>query len=175
MENELRDIAKRLRTLDRSDIRNWLKRGELLTEARQAIGNESGFLSWCRQLQIGRTTAYDSMAAFRNFGSVPTSGRFSKAAMAVLNKSPEAREDAIDLSKHKPITARIAKSLVAEYNPPAVQKDGLPGRPDPEVFEVPGGFVVIRLAEERTDADLLAMLAHAARQVKERLDLKKAA
>ena len=174
METELSDIAKRLKSLDRSDIKNWLKRGELLTSARNVLGNDAGFANWCREQGIAKTTAYKSMAAFRDFGSVSISGQFSKESMAILSRSPEAREDAIDLAKHKRISAKTARELVAAYLPPASKINSTTGG-TAKTLTVPGGFVIVKAESEITDADILAMLAHAARSVKASLQLNDAA
>ncbi len=173
MDQELNAIEKQLTRLDRSEIKNWLKRGELLSQARATIGTDDGFRVWCKQIKIAKTTAYKCMAAFRNFGTVPTSGQFSKSAMDILAQSAEAREDAIDLSKHKRITARIARELLSDYLEPTVQiasKENLQ-----RVTEVAGGFVIVKSDRPLTDADFLAMLIQATKAAQEAVKLSRAA
>jgi len=173
MDTELTDIAKRLKTLDKTDIRNWLKRGELLSTARTVLGNDAGFIKWCQAQHIAKSTAYKVIAAFRDFGNVPTSGQFSKEAMAILSQSAEAREDAIDLSKHKRITARIARELVNEYLPATESSESTGGAR--YVYNVPGGVVIVKTERPMENGDILGMIATAAREVKDTMVVSKAA
>jgi len=181
MDTQLSGIAKKLRAISRSDIRNWLKRGQLLTEARSLLGQDDAFQNWCRQEGIPRSTAYKAMAAHRDFGSVSTSGQFSKEAMAVLGQSTNAKEDAIDLSRRQRITKRIAKELVADYSDRKDEAETETKSIDDEqettsrIFQVPGGFVIVKSKGAHTSGDLLSMLAHAAREVQKEMPTQRAA
>lgn len=162
MPADLSAIAKRLRTLDRGEIRHWLERGALLTQAREILGTDAGFRRWLRQQHIAKTTAYKAMAAQRDFGSVPTSGHFSKEAMAILAQSADAKADAVELSSTKRITAKLARDLVARYMPPT---------PKPIIANgfqqiIPAGDLVIIVKGKNapTREELVAALLAAARQ-----------
>lgn len=167
METDLPAIAKQIRALDKSDLKNWLRRGELLNQARELIAEDAGFLKWLRSLQTAKSTAYKAMAAWRDFGNVPTSGRFSKEAMAVLAQSPAARAEAIDLSGKNRITAKVAKELVAKYTP-KILADSTPA--EPRMYEriliVDDCAIILKFPTPRTAQELLSLMALGARELK---------
>lgn len=173
METDLPTIAKQLRALDKSDIRNWLKRGELLTQAKALAPNDTAFWKWTQRQGIARRTAFKAIAAWRDFGTVPTSASFSIEAMAVLGASPEAREEAIGLSGSKRVTTRIARELVAKHLPltPAerptlarTQADGYF-----ETFTVDGFTFTVAGPGNPTASDLLGLVANIQRTLRERI------
>lgn len=176
MENDLAGIAKALKTLDRSDIRSWLRRGELLSHAKQLCGTDASFTRFCRDQGYALRTAQKAMAAWRHFGDTPTSARFSKESMALLGQSPEARAEAIAIAGHQRVTTRIARSLLRKHlpqtqsAPPAAKASHFP-----TTFQVPGGIVIIKAEPGITTADLLSMLATAGTQLRERIAARRSA
>jgi hypothetical protein len=173
MGNDLAGIAKALRSLDKADIKNWLRRGELLTEAKQLAANDATFRTWLRREAIATRTAQKAMAAWRHFGTAPTSARFSKEAMSILGQSPEAREEALQLATAKRITAKIARQLVAKHVAitPATVKPLSAHQADhyEELIPVDGGAIIIRLTATATISDMLGMMMQAQRALRDRM------
>lgn len=146
MDAELIAIAKALKTLDRQEIRHWLKRGELLTRARELNHNEAAFGKWVRSIGQAKRTAYKAIAAWRHFGDVPTSAQFSQVAMDLLAQSPEARAEAIELSRKKRITGTIAKQLLSKHGCGVIPSAAAATEPGKQksfcrMFELPEGFI----------------------------------
>lgn len=179
METDLPAIAKQLKALDRADIKNWLRRGELLTHARELNPNDDAFRKWLRDNALAKTTAYKAMAAWRDFGDCPAAGHFKIEAMAVLAQNAQAREAAIELAGSKTITKAVARDLLAKYGPPAFgttpatlpKKSLLAHSQDgyEEVVTVEGGTFIIRAEGNPTVSDLLGMVMMLQRQLRERM------
>jgi len=176
METDLPAIAKQLRALDRSDIKNWLRRGELLTLAKSLAPNDTAFRKWVQRQGIARRTAFKALAAWRDFGAVPTSARFSIEAMAILGGSPEARAEAIELSQTKQVTSRIARDLVARHTDPT--PIAIASRPTLRQTQEDGYFEVFNVEEytftingpgNPTASDLLGLIMHVQRTLRDRM------
>lgn len=169
METDLPSLAKQLKALDRADIKNWLRRGELLTQARELNASDDAFRTWLRENALAKTTAYDSMAAWRNFGDCPDSGQFTKEAMTCLAKNAHAREEAMELASSKKITRAVAKQLLAKHGPPAdavtLTEEKTSGFR--RVIQVEDCYVVVKGPTFQTPSDLLAILVNATRQLRE--------
>ncbi len=167
METSLTGIEKELRALNRSEIKTWLRRGELLTQARQLCGEDREFSAWLRTNGQARSTAYRAMRAWEAFGKCPESGQFSKDAMDILVGHPEAIEDALQIAKTSPVTAKVARSLVGR--PALIEQptanDSL------RVWTGDGWKISIKLEQPGTESDYLAALAQAMKQIQSRTSL----
>lgn len=182
-DTDLPAIAKQLKTLDRADIKNWLRRGELLTQARELNPNDDAFRKWLRVNGLSKTTAYKAMAAWRDFGDCPASGQFRIEAMALLAQNAQARDAAIELAGSKTITKAIAKDLLAKHGPPAFDAITLV-TPTPatrlplsklaaegyeEVFNIEGSTIAISSPGNPTTSDLLGLVMILQRTLRERM------
>jgi hypothetical protein len=167
MERTLPTIAKRLRALERTDINAWLERGELLTVARDLCAGDRDFAAWLRSTATPRRTAYRAMAAWRDFGTVPTRHKFTREAMDLLGRSEAARNAALQLSATARVTARIARSLLRQYStaaPPAAANKSTATK---RVIVGDGFTVTINFDHAATDADVYAAIMHAHRTLRD--------
>jgi hypothetical protein len=179
MATDLPTIAKELRSLDKRAIRDWLRRGELLTLARELTATDANFRGWLRKLALPKTTAYKAMAAWRDFGKCPVAGHFTIEAMAILAPSPEAQAEAIGVADKHRVTPRVARTIVARHM--TAREQATPTLTDhatapfEEILAVEGGVVIIRGKGFHTPSDLLGMMMHAQRQLRERMTKASAA
>lgn len=172
METTLPLIAKELRTLDRSDVRAWLRRGELLTQARGLCQGDRDFAAWLRSTDTPRRNAYRAMAAFRDFATVPNPAHFTRDAMDLLSRCDAARAAALELSHKQRITARVARTLLREHDitaqSPKKEEGGTTG-PVKEIIIGEGFKVTFTFDKTPTHADLLGALTHAGRVLREKM------
>lgn len=174
METQLAQIAKELRAIAKRELAGWLRRGDLLTQARALI-NDAHFKRWTRSLGISKTTVYKSMAAWRDFGNSPVAGQFKIEAMAILAQSAEARDEALLLAPKQKITAKLARELVAKHVPltptgaPRVSLGSVQTESRDEVIPVEGGAIIIRCSGTSTISDMLGMMMHAQRTLRDRI------
>jgi hypothetical protein len=168
MDNTLPKIAKALHSLDRREISAWLKRGELLTQAQALCSGDRDFASWLRDEGQAKTTAYKAMAAWANFGNVPTSERFSKVAMELLARCEGARDEAIAMARKTKVTATIARKLLDEHQPrtPAARQ-AIEART--RTIIGPGWKLTVRLESPGTTGDYLAALTQALTQIRDEM------
>lgn len=166
----LSELAKQLRDLDARDIRNWLKRGELLTEAQTLCQPLTGFQAFLRQNAIPKRTAYKAIAAWRDFGGVPTSARFTKEAMDILSASEGAREKAIELSKKQRINGRVARQVLVDYLPPGFFGDNVPKKIAADgrrKFKGDGFNVIVEFPGPTSAADMIGALTTVISQLRD--------
>lgn len=173
METELAQIAKELRAISKRELGQWLRRGELLTKARE-MTTDTYFRTWTRKLGLSKTTVYKSMAAWRDFGASPVAGQFTIEAMALLAQSPEAREEAITLAASTKITPKLARQILSRHLPTeraiaaptlaATQRAGYF-----ETFDIDGFTVTLAGPGNPTASDLLGVIMHVQRQLRDRM------
>lgn len=161
MDTDLPTIAKQLRALDKSEIRTWLKRGELLAQARTLCSGDREFAAWLRTNGQARSTAYRAMRAWENFGKCPHPAHFSKESMDVLAGHPEAIEDALQIAATHPVTAKVARRLVGRA--PLIEEPGSDERT--RVYVGDGWKVSMTLEQPGTDSDFMAALSQAIKQI----------
>lgn len=163
METSLADIAKQLKALRKSEIRTWLRKGELIHQARELCKGDRDFAAWLRTAGEPRTTAYKALRAFENFGkcAAPVQMAFTKEAMDILAGYPDAIEDAIKLAANGPVNAKIAKSLVS--SPTVEMASPIDGRT--RVFTGEGWKVSLTLDQPGTDSDFMAALSQAIKKI----------
>lgn len=167
MANDLNAIVKELNALDRSEIKTWLRRGQLLTEAKALCDGDRAFAAWLRTNNQPRTTAYRAMRAWESFGQCAHPARFSKDAMDVLAGHPEAIEDAMQIAATSAVTVKVAKRLVGR---PALIEKPAPNDAT-RVWMGDGWKLSITLERPGTESDYLAALSQAMKQIQSRQSL----
>lgn len=167
MATDLAGIAKELQALDRSEIKTWLRRGELLTEARALCDGDRAFAAWLRTYNQPRTTAYRAMRAWESFGKCAHSARFSKEAMDILAGHPDAIEDALQIAATSPVTAKVARRLVGR--PALIEQPSTNDRK--RVWTGEGWTISVELDRPGTDSDYLAAISQAMKQIQSRQSL----
>lgn len=167
MATDLAGIAKELHALDRSEIKTWLRRGELLAQAKQLCSGDREFAAWLRTNNQARTTAYRAIRAWECFGKCANSARFSKEAMDILTGHPEAIQDALQIAATSPVTAKVARRLVGRS--PIMEEATSNDRT--RVFTGDGWKLSITLDQPGTDSDYLAALSQAMKQIQSRHSL----
>lgn len=177
METDLPTIAKQLRALDKSELKTWLRRGELLTAARGMLADDSTFRTWLRKNGQAKSTAYEAMAAWRHFGSCPDPGRFSKEAMRVLAQSDAAREEALTIASRSRVTTKAARELVAKYAQTSLRIEAAPRKTlsehqadgYEELFSFDGFTLVVTGPGTPTVSDLLGIAMQFQRTLRDRM------
>lgn len=141
---KLRWCANEINRLKEKLAGNALAIGERLTTAQEQLANHSGgkFLEFVEfECGYSKSSAYNYIAAFKVFGSLPTVGKLEDGAMYALaqNGTPEkALKEVLKLADNGArITQKQAKAIIKKHKPPKGPSGGSGGatkksKPAPE-------------------------------------------
>ena len=119
---KLRYCAREIQKLKATAATSLMTIGEMLIIAHEQLANYRGgtFLKWVEsECGFSKSTAYNYMAAFRVFGSIPTVGNLEDGAMYALaqNETPKkAIKEVLKLAdKGAQITQKLAKEIIKKH------------------------------------------------------------
>lgn len=108
--------AAEIRKHGESHVKAGIELGRCLSDARALLDNETSFRSWVEsECGFSRSSAYNYIAVYEQFGECPTVGHIELGALYQLTKSDRAKTKALRLAdKGVRVTQSMAKELVSE-------------------------------------------------------------
>lgn len=111
-----------------------LKHGELLFEAQGTLSNyhKGVFRAWLESIGMSVGSAYNAIAAYREFGSCSTVEQLEVGALYALATNEVAKKEALKLAdKGTVVTQKMAKDLVKKAKEKAAAKVAAKAKPVP--------------------------------------------
>lgn len=154
---ELMAFAREIRAQAGKHVEVVLEIGRMLCESQKILGNEKSFKSFVEnECKFSIRSAYNYMAAHRNFGKCASGARIDVGAMNELAKSDAAVKKAIKIAESgKTVTQSKAKELVAECKPdsPKTAPKPTPSQPDSAPLEGKDDSTEAQATDEAQETD----------------------
>lgn len=134
---QLECVEKGLLKIRGSVAQAAIKYGEWLAQGQEVLSaHKTGtFVAWVESAAVGvsKQTAYNMIAAYREFSNCPNFGQIELSAMYVLARNPAAKKKAMKLADGgTKITYSIARKLNADTNEPTPARTAAPPQePEP--------------------------------------------
>lgn len=169
----LRDLAKQVRGNERKFGTVFLERGRIAAEAQSLLANHGSgglFSAWCRDAGLTRSVAYRAIAVYENFGQCRESRQIPMEALTLLARHHDAAEEGRRaIAAGERLTIKAARAILAKHVPPTAKAPKPPALPKGLTIETPRGSITVHVAGI-DDRELGQILAHALRQVQERVN-----